>query len=253
MTDFNPFSLKDKTVLVTGASSGIGHETAIVCSKMGAKVIITGRNENRLKNTMGMLEGEGHLAISADLAISDQIEALVKECPSLDGIVHCAGIGDRTLLKSVRVKDIEKVMHTNFTAPVLLQRELMKAKKVKDAASIVFIASRAPFAPTIGNGLYSASKGALIAYAKVLGLELAPKMVRVNCICPAMVWTELIERDAALMGVDYHEAEKAYPLKRYGKPEDIANLVVYLISDASGWMTGSCIDITGGGEFTLKA
>ena len=124
---------------------------------------------------------------------------------------------------------------------------------MEPASSIVFIASRAPFAPAIGNGIYSASKGALIAYAKVLGLELANKLIRVNCICPAMVWTELIQRDAEKTGVDYHEAEKSYPLKRYGKPEDIANLAVYLLSDASSWMTGSCIDITGGGEFTLKA
>lgn len=121
------------------------------------------------------------------------------------------------------------------------------------SASIVFIASRAPFAPAPGNGLYAASKGALIAYAKVLGLELANQLIRVNCVCPAMVWTELVQRDAELTGADYREAEKAYPLKRYGRPNDVANLVVYLLSDASSWMTGSCIDITGGGEFILKA
>ena len=157
------------------------------------------------------------------------------------------------MLKMARKKDIERVMKANFDGPVLLQRALLKKKKVKSSSSIVFIASRAPFAPTPGNGLYAASKGALIAYAKVLGLELANQLIRVNCICPAMVWTELVQRDAELTGADYHEAEKSYPLKRYGKPEDIANLVVYLLSDASTWMTGSCIDITGGGEFTLKA
>lgn len=246
MTDFNPFSLENKTILVTGASSGIGRETAIVCSKMGAHVVITGRNEERLGQTLNKLSGIGHITLAADLTNNEDVSILTENCPSLDGIVHCAGIGDRTLLKSVREKDLERVMNANFNAPVLLQRALLKSKKIKDGASIVFIASRAPFAPTVGNGLYSASKGALIAYAKVLGLELAPKMIRVNCICPAMVWTELIERDATLMGVDYHEAEKAYPLKRYGKPEDVANLAVYLLSDASSWMTGSCIDITGG-------
>jgi NAD(P)-dependent dehydrogenase (short-subunit alcohol dehydrogenase family) len=150
-----------------------------------------------------------------------------------------------------REKDIERVMSANFNAPVLLQRALLKKKKIQAEASIVFIASRAPFAPTIGNGLYAASKGAMLAYAKVLGLELAPQLIRVNCICPAMVWTELVERDATLTGADYHEAEKNYPLKRYGKPEDVANLAIYLLSDASCWMTGSNIDITGGGELTL--
>ncbi len=248
---FNPFSLKGKTILVTGASSGIGRETAIVCSKMGARVVITGRNEERLQATLLQLSGTGNLAIVADITIQDQIDGLVDNCPELNGIVHCAGVGDRTLLKMVREKDIERVMNANFKAPVLLQRALLKKKKVKTEASIVFIASRAPFAPTIGNGIYAASKGAMIAYAKVLGLEVANQLIRVNCICPAMVWTELVQRDAEINGVDYHELEKSYPLKRYGQPNDIANLAIYLLSDASSWMTGSCIDITGGGEFTL--
>jgi 3-oxoacyl-[acyl-carrier-protein] reductase len=250
---FNPFSLNGKTVLVTGASSGIGRETAIICSKMGATVIITARNADRLTETFNLLEGEGHGIIAADLASQEQIDKLAAETSDLDGIVHCAGVGDRTLLKMAREKDIERVMKANFDGPVLLQRALLKKKKVKPSSSMVFIASRAPFAPTPGNGLYAASKGALIAYAKVLGLELANQLIRVNCICPAMVWTELVRRDAELTGADYHEAEKSYPLKRYGTPEYIAYLVVYLLSDVSSWMTGSCLDITGGGEFTLKA
>lgn len=249
----NPFSLENKTVFVTGASSGIGRETAIACSRMGATLVITGRNKDRLEETAGHLSGKGHIIVAADLSEEDEVIHLVDSCPELHGIVHCAGIGDRTLLRNVRESDINRVMTINFNSPVLLQRTMLKKKKVKSGSSIVFIASRAPFAPTIGNGIYSASKGALIAYAKVLGLELANKLIRVNCICPAMVWTELIERDAALMGIDYHELEKNYPLKRYGRPEDIANLAVYLLSDASSWMTGSCIDITGGGEFSLKA
>ena len=243
---FNPFSLEGKTILVTGASSGIGRETAIVCSKMGARVVITGRNEERLQATLSQLSGTENLAIVADITVQEQIDGLVGNCPELNGIVHCAGVGDRTLLKMVREKDIERVMNANFKAPVLLQRALLKKKKVKSEASIVFIASRAPFAPTIGNGIYAASKGAMIAYARVLGLEVANQLIRVNCICPAMVWTELVQRDAEINGVDYHELEKSYPLKRYGQPSDVANLVVYLLSDASSWMTGSCIDITGG-------
>lgn len=250
---FNPFSLEGKKILVTGASSGIGRETAIVCSKMGATVIITGRNEGRLMDTLSQLAGTGHIAITADLTDTNQLDALISQCPELQGVVHSVGIGDRTLLKMAREKDIQRVMEANFNAPVLLQRALLKKKKISQSASIAFIASRAPFAPTPGNGLYAASKGALIAYAKVLGLELANQLIRVNCVCPAMVWTELVQRDAELTGADYHEAEKAYPLKRYGRPNDVANLVVYLLSDASSWMTGSCIDITGGGEFILKA
>lgn len=243
---FNPFSLRGKTILITGASSGIGRETAIVCSKMGATVVITGRNEERLEETFGNLEGEGNISIVADLTDSDAIDSLVQQLPSLTGVVHCAGIGDRSMLKMVKEKDIAKVMRTNFESPVLLQKALLKKKKLLSSSSIVFIASRAPFAPTVGNGIYAASKGALLAYAKVLSLEVANQLMRVNCICPAMVWTELVVRDSELTGADYHEAEKAYPLKRYGQPNDIANLAVYLLSDASCWMTGSAIDITGG-------
>lgn len=251
--NFNPFTLHGKTILVTGASSGIGRETAIVCSKMGATVIISARNADRLNETLQVMYGGGHKIMESDLTSQEQIDNLAAEIPELDGIVHCAGVGDRTLLKMVREKDIERVMKANFDGPVLLQRALLKKKKVKASSSIIFIASRAPFAPTPGNGIYAASKGALIAYAKVLGIELASQLIRVNCICPAMVWTELVQRDAEITGANYHEAEKSYPLKRYGKPEDIAYLTVYLLSDASSWMTGSCIDITGGGEFTLKA
>lgn len=243
---FNPFSLEGKTILVTGASSGIGRATAIACSKMGATMIVTGRNQERLNLTLSQLDGKGHVAISADITKRDDIDKLVAECPTLNGVVHSAGVGDRTLLKMVREKDLERVMSANFNAPVLLQKNLLKKKKILSESSIVFIASRAPFAPTVGNGIYSASKGALIAYAKVLGLELSSQLIRVNCICPNMVWTELVERDSQLTGVDYHQEELKYPLKRYGRPDDIANLSIYLLSDASSWMTGSCLDITGG-------
>lgn len=249
---FNPFSLEGKTILVTGASSGIGRAIAITASKMGAKVVITARNEDRLSQTLSKMDGCGHIVVAADITSSDAIDHIATEAPTLNGIVHCAGVGDRTLLKMVREKDIERVMKANFDAPVLLQRALLKKKKVQTEASIVFIASRAPFAPAPGNGIYAASKGALLAYAKVLGLELAPQKIRVNSVCPAMVWTDLVQRDAEINGVDYSQVEQSYPLKRFGKPEDVANLVIYLLSDASEWMTGSSIDITGGGEFTLS-
>ena len=233
-------------VLVTGASSGIGRSVSIECSKMGAVMYITARNEQRLNETLSMMQGQGHKMIVADLCDEDSIIALVAGLPKLDGVVHNAGVGDRTLCKMVKESDINRVMSANFEGPVLLQKYLQKQKKINKEASIVFIASRAPFAPTIGNALYSASKGAIIGYSKVLGLELASQKIRVNCICPAMVWTELVEKDAEMTGVDHNVAQLSYPLKRYGKPEDIAYLSIYLLSDASSWMTGSSIDITGG-------
>lgn len=248
MTMFNPFSLEEKTILVTGASSGIGRTTAVLCSKMGAKVVITARNEERLKETLSMMEGNGNFYIVADFTNEIDIKNLTDKLPLLDGVVHNAGVGNRVLCKAVKEIDIDNVFTPNVKGPILLQKYLLKQKKVKNEGSIVFIASRAPYAPSIGNAIYAASKGAILGYAQVLALEVAPRKIRVNSILPAMVWTELIAKDAEFMGVDYNELQKKYPLQRYGKPEDVANLVIYLLSDASSWMTGSAIDLTGGAK-----
>lgn len=169
----------------------------------------------------------------------------------LNGVVNNAGVGNRVLCKAIKESNLNEVILPNLYGPILLQRHLLKKKRIAKEASIVMIASRAPFAPSIGNAVYAASKGAILGYANVLALECAPQKVRVNSICPAMVWTELIEKDAALMGADYEDLQQKYPLKRYGKPEDVAYLSIYLLSDASSWMTGSAIDLTGGGEGTL--
>ena len=242
----NPFSLAGKTILVTGASSGIGRGIAIACAHMGANVIITARNLVRLQETLAVMPGEGHTIISANLTDNEQRQQLVEQLPALDGLVHCAGVGSRVPCKNIEQSDIDNVMQPNFMAPVLFQTELLSAKKITKSASIVFIASRAAEMPSVGNAVYSASKGAIISYAKCLALELAPRKVRVNCICPAMVWTDL-----ALIGASreqLEEAEQRYPLKRYGQPEDVAYLAVYMLSDVSNWMTGSCVDITGGAK-----
>lgn len=246
----NPFSLEGKTTLVTGASSGIGRETAIQCSRMGASVVLTARNGQRLQETLDRMSGEGHLAVPVDLTRQESIGKLVDGLPELDGIVQCAGLGSRMMCRYIEQKDIDNVFTVNFNAPVLLQKSLLEQKKIRKGASVVFVASRAANAPSIGNAVYSASKGAIISYSKVLALELASRQIRVNCICPAMVWTKLITNDGISKEV-LEEAQKKYPLKRYGRPEDIAYLAVYLLSNASAWMTGSCIDITGGGEGTL--
>ena len=170
---------------------------------------------------------------------------MVTELPKLDGIVHCAGIGQRVLCKQLQERDLDEMMDVNFKAPVMLQTELLKQKKINKAASIVFIASIAADSPTIGNAMYCASKGAIISYANCLSIELAPRLIRVNCISPAMVWTDLIFK-GGITEEELKEDEKRYPLKRYGTPEVIANLSIYLLSDASSWMTGSNIKLSGG-------
>ena len=238
------FSLSGKTILITGASSGIGRAIAISCSQQGAKVVLNGRNQQRLQATLDALEGNGHLVIPADLTDVALRQALAEQVPVLDGVVHCAGIGSRVLCKMLEEQDVSRVMQANFEAPVLLQAELLREKKIAKEASIVFIASAAATMPSVGNAIYSASKAATIAYAKCLAQELANCKIRVNCISPAMVWTDL-----ALVGAteeQLREAEQNYPLKRYAQPEDITGAAIYLLSDASSWVTGSNMELTGG-------
>lgn len=245
MSEFNPFTLQGKTILVTGASSGIGQAIAIICSKMGANVIANGRNVQKLDATVASMEGEGSFVLIADLTKKEDISNFIAQLPKLDGVVHCAGIGHRQPAKLLTELDIDKVMNTNFKASVLLQTELMKGKKLNKDGSVVFVASAAPQMPSFGNAVYTASKAAIIGYAKCLALELAPRGIRVNCICPAMIWTDLIMQEG-IGKEELEQAQQKYPLKRYGQPEDVANLAIYLLSDASKWMTNSCIDITGG-------
>lgn len=242
----NPFTLVGKTILVTGASAGIGRGIAVACAGMGARVILTARNTERLQETLSQLEGDGHTYIAADLTNEAERRALVEQLPILDGVVQCAGVGSRVPCKMLVQDDLDRVMKPNAEAPMLLQAQLLIEKKLKKQASVVFIASAAATMPVTGNAVYSASKAALVAYAKCLAQELAPRQIRVNCISPTMVWTDL-----ALVGAtveQLQEAQLSYPLKRYGQPEDIANLVIYLLSDASVWMTGSNIEITGGSQ-----
>lgn len=247
MITFNPFTLEGKTILVTGASSGIGRGIAVACSKMGGTIVLNGRNEKRLKETYEQLAEGGHQIVTSDLSDMSRLNEMVASLPKLDGIVHCAGIGQRVLCKQLHEQDLDTMISTNFKAPVMLQTEMLKQKKINKGASIVFIASIASESPSVGNSIYSASKGALISYANCLALELAPRLIRVNCIQPAMVWTDLIFK-GGVTEEDLKEDEKKYPLKRYGTPDDIAHLSIYLLSDASAWMTGSSVKLTGGGN-----
>lgn len=246
MGAFNPFSLDGKTILVTGASSGIGRGIAVSCSRMGATMVICGRNVQRLAETLAMLEGDGHQSAIAELTDLQQTTEMVAALPKLDGVVHCAGIGQRVLCKQLTEGDLDSVMTVNFKAPIMLQTKLLKQKRINKGASIVFVSSMAAECPSAGNAVYGASKAAVLSYAKCLSLELAPRLIRVNSIQPAMVWTDLIFK-GGLTEEELREDEQGYLLKRYGTPEDIANLAIYLLSNASSWMTGSAIKLTGGG------
>lgn len=247
MEVFNPFNLEGKQILVTGASSGIGKAIAIACAKMGATIIATGRNELRLAETISQMPKGDHKVIKADLTSQEDINALVAELPRLDGLVQCAGVGSRVFCKMLDKEAIDHVIKPNLEAPILLQTSILKKNKINKAASIVFISSKAAGYPSVGNAIYSASKGAIISYAKCLAIELAPRQIRVNSICPAIIWTDLILQEG-LTKEEMEEAQLRYPLKRYGQPDDVANLALYLLSDAAAWMTGSVIDLTGGAQ-----
>jgi len=241
----NPFSLENKTILVTGASSGIGRAIAVECSKMRAKLVITGRNAERLSETLAMLEGTEHTKIVADLIDDVQLKHLVEQTPNLNGVVLCAGIDKRLPVKFINKDDFETVMQTNLFSPSYLMQQLLKKKKVEKQASVVFISSIASYTADMGHAMYSASKGALNAFARVMALELAPQQIRVNCLLPGVVDTNILQ-SGTLTDEQFKEEEKRYPLGRFGKPEDIAYSAVYLLSGASSWITGSLLTIDGG-------
>ena len=246
---YNPFSLENKTILVTGASSGIGRAIAIECSKMGATVIITGRNEERLNQTFEQLENNNHKKIVCDLNSEENIKELVNVMPVLNGIVHAAGIVKTLPFQFISSTELKNIFDVNFFAPALLSQMIIKSKKISKDASIVFISSiDGPATAHIGNSMYAASKGAVTAIAKNMAVDLAAKKIRVNCILPGMTETPLIHsEDITQEQLDMDV--KLYPLKRYGKPEEIAYATVYFLSDASAWTTGANLIIDGG--FTL--
>ena len=243
---FNPFSLKDKTILVTGASSGIGRAIAIECSKMGASVIITARSEERLQETLREMEGEQNKLIVADLSIDEDIENLANELPALDGVVHCAGFTIPKPFNFLSKDDVDAVMKVNFSTPVFLTQKLLKSKKINKKASIVFISSiSGVYVSSVAGSLYSASKGAVNGIVKGMAIELAAKQIRVNSVNPGMIETNIFSV-GIISEEQLNEDKKKYPLKRYGKPEEVAYAVIYLLSEASSWTTGSNILIDGG-------
>lgn len=240
----NPFSLSNKTILVTGASSGIGRVIAIECSKMGATLVITGRNESRLQETLTLLQNSGHSCVVSDLSQKDDLDNLVEQLPALDGVVHCAAILKKLPLKFINEKAWQETIETNLFAPALLSQRLVKKNKIKEASSIVFISSIASTVASFGNISYMASKGAINSLSRGMALELASKQIRVNTVQPALIQTNLT--DKALSEEDLKNYLLKFPLGRFGKPEEVAYAVIYLLSDAAQWVTGISITIDGG-------
>lgn len=245
----NPFSLSGKIIMITGASSGIGQVTSIECSRLGAKLVLTGRDEPRLKKTYESLKGSGHKYVVADLKDSAQLKYLIDTSPSLNGLVHSAGIVKTIPVGFISTDAISSIFDINFKGPALLTQGLMKNKKIVNGGSIVIISSISGIVCALmGNGVYSASKGAITAIAKVMALEFASKKIRVNCILAGMVKTDMTD-NLQFSEDEIIEDAKKYPLG-YGEPYDVALGVVYLLSDASKWITGTDLKMDGG--YTLQ-
>ena len=226
----NPFSLTGKTILITGASSGIGKASAIQCSTMGANVIITARDEQRLNQTFCFLDtSKQNISIIADLTNKEDIDRLISELPIIDGVMLCAGKSKRLPIQFITRESLDDLFNINFYAPVELLRLLYKKKKISKGGSVVLVDSiggNTVFAP--GAAMYGSSKAALNAMMRYCANK-SPLIHRGD------ITAEQLEKD-----------KDQYPLKRYGTPEDIAYSAVYLLSDASSWLTGQDIIIDGG-------
>jgi NAD(P)-dependent dehydrogenase (short-subunit alcohol dehydrogenase family) len=245
----SPFSLKNKTILITGASSGIGRAAAIECSKMGAIIIALGRNEMRLKETLSLLSSGDHKIALLDINNLNEVNSFIESIETIDSFVNSAGIINTQLFNFLKEESLKDIMQTNFFSPVLFLQKLIKKKKIVNGGSIVFISSIGGSEITsLGLSSYAASKSAINGISKTLALELSSKRIRVNNILPGMVQTELLDH-TAFSEEDFNKDQAKYPLG-YGQPNDVAYAVIYLLSNASKWITGTNLKLDGG--FTLR-
>lgn len=244
---YNPYSLEGKTILVVGASSGIGRAVAIECSKLGATVHLVARREEKLNETLSMMEEGNHQIHVCDITDEEKLNELVDTLPVLAGFSNCVGVAKVMFVKFLSKKNIEDVLETNAIAPISLTQKLVRKKKFCRNSSIVFISSLSGvYTVHYGDSLNATSKGALNAFAKSAALDLGAQGIRVNCVNPSIVATEAAFAGTILDEEEMKEKQKYFPLRRFGEPKDIALAIIYLLSDASTWITGINMPIDGG-------
>lgn len=252
---FNPFSLEGRNIIVTGASSGIGQQVAITCSYMGARIALIGRNKERLEQTRKQLEGDEHVVVSYDLTnlegMKVMVAGIVSQMGPIDGLVNCAGISATLPFKLMSPNRVEEMFKTNVFATIELTKQVLGMKNVsKQGASVIFFASVMGCVGENAKSLYSLTKGALISGCRSLAVEYAPKKIRVNVVSPGVVETAINRNQPYLADPERRKATEALHPLGLGSTDDIANACVYLLSDASRWVTGQNLIVDGG--YTAK-
>ena len=252
MSDASPFSLANRSVLITGASSGIGKALAVLASGMGALCVLSGRDQARLEETRSLLQGCGHVTVPGDVTPGfqdEQWDRIVGAAGPLWGFVHCAGIEKTLPFRSSGLDDLHGISAVNVDAFWnLVQGLLRRGRHVPGELSVVAVSSAAGLHGAAGKTAYAASKGALLSLVRSLAAEYAPKRIRFNCLCPGYVETPMLQSLKALYG-DPEQFRRAisdrHPLG-LGRPEDVAAAAVFLLSGASKWVTGTALEVDGG-------
>lgn len=253
---FNPFSLENKVILVTGASSGIGRQCAIDCSKMGAHVVLIARNAERLQDTLEMMDGTGHLVLPFDLSSSEGLKETIKDVVSkmgkISGVVNCAGMSSVTPLKMVTDELLNQFFRTNVYSAINLSKEVTRVGNYdKDSGcSIIFFASIMGLCGEKCKTMYSATKGALIAASRSMACELAKNKIRVNVISPGAIETPINAQLPHMADPELRKELESKHLLGLGECSDISYACIYLLSDAAKWITGQNIIVDGG--YTCK-
>jgi NAD(P)-dependent dehydrogenase (short-subunit alcohol dehydrogenase family) len=240
--------LSGKHILVTGASSGMGRVFSRMIAAEGGMVSILARNEERLKQTLSSLRGEGHEHFVCDLTDESQIQDAIAILKPVDGVVFCAGINDYIPVKFIKQEKINKIFQTNYFSQLILTQMLVKKKLINKGGSLVYISSLSSMMGVPGTLLYASSKAAINSAVKVIASELAPQGIRANSICPGIVKTEMLS-DTNIEEEAFTKQEAEYPLG-LGSPEDVGNVVLFYLSNASRWLTGNNMVLDGG--FSLK-